>query len=73
MLCKFGFKMPIHDPFGEFLGIKVGVNINSLHFYPLGMQKPVGLTSCESNNIKIGSVVWSQEVSKIWGYRKRTN
>ena len=53
-------------PFWGVLGVKVGVNINSLHFYPLGMQKPVGLTSCESNNIKIGSVVWSQEVSKIW-------
>jgi len=32
-LCQFGLKMPIHAPFGEFLGVKIGVMGNFLQFY----------------------------------------
>jgi len=29
------------------------------------------LTSNESNGVKIGSTVWPQEVTKIWGHKKK--
>jgi len=37
-ICKFGFKMPLHSPFGGIFGVKIGKMENFCSFIALGMQ-----------------------------------